>query len=568
MRTPAGTDAIPGVPAALAGVLARRGVQSPSAADRFLHPRLSDLSDPFLLPGMEKAAERIWAAVRSGESVVIYGDYDVDGITSAALLVEVLGALGGRVAWSLPNRAEEGYGLGVESVRRCLEQFHPGLIVTTDCGTGSTEAVRVAREAGVDVVVTDHHEVGEGPVAPAVAVVNPKLGSDPSALTLAGVGVAFKVCHALLKAGRDKGQEAVQSVDLRQHLDLVALGTIADVVPLLAENRIFASHGLARLNRRDRAGIRVLGEVAGSSGEWGSYHVAFVLGPRLNAAGRMGTADAAMELLLTRHEDKARSLAESLDGLNRDRKRIEKDIIEQIEAGQGGSFDPVTHPAIVVGGSGWHWGVIGVVASRLSTRYGRPTIVIGFDEHGRGRGSCRSVEGFDLLSGLKTCEPLLTRYGGHAMAAGMEIHRNNFERFQAAFHEMCAEALAGVETKPALSLDGWVSLGDVQEREFARVLGLMAPFGEGNPEPVWGMREVRVAGAPRVVGGAHLKLTVISGGRSCEAIGFNMGDRQVPEGLLDIAFSARQNCCQGRTSLQLQLHDFRPAQGAEPEGTG
>lgn len=550
---------IAGVPPLLGRVLARRGIRTAAEADRFLRPRLSELSDPFLLPGMQEAVRRIWRAIRGGERILVYGDYDVDGITSAALMVEILGNLGARVAFYLPSRLEEGYGLGTQAVQRCLERFQPGLILTTDCGTGSCEAVQLARGAGVDVVVTDHHEVGGGAVAPAVAVVNPKISGAAAGQSLAGVGVAFKVCHALLRAGREMGIDSVSAVDLRRHLDLVALGTIADVVPLQGENRILVTHGLARLNKRDRKGIAVLGEVAGSLGEIGTYHVAFVLGPRLNAAGRLGTADAALELLLTQEESRARLLAQDLDALNQERKRIEREIIEQIEAGQGGVFNPLTRKCIVVGGHGWHLGVIGVVASRLSTRYGRPAIVVGFDEHGVGRGSCRSVEGVDLLHGLKQCERLVRRYGGHAMAAGMEVHRDSFEDFQEAFHSFCAGALQERDLAPVLCLEEWIGMADLQEPEFLRVLERMAPFGEGNPEPLWGMRRVALSGPARLVGSAHLKMTLVAGSRSCEAIGFHMADRAVPVEPIDIAFTVRRNQYMGRSTLQLQLQDFRPA---------
>lgn len=549
---------IAGVPPLLGRLLARRGIRTAPDADRFLRPRFSDLSDPFLLPGMHDAVRRIWRAIRGGELIVVYGDYDVDGITSTALMVEVLGALGARVSAYLPSRLEDGYGLGVQALQRCLERFRPGLILTTDCGTGSAEAVEFARGSGVDVVVTDHHEIGDV-IAAAVAVVNPKIGGGAAGQALAGVGVAFKVCHALLKEGREMGFEGVAAVDLRRHLDLVALGTIADVVPLQGENRILATHGLARLNKRDRKGVAVLGEVAGALGEIGTYHVAFVLGPRLNAAGRLGTADSALELLLTREEPRARTLAQALDGLNHERKRIEREIIEQIEGGLGGAFNPLTEKCIVVGGRGWHLGVIGVVASRLSTRYGRPAIVVGFDEHGVGRGSCRSVDGVDLLHGLKQCDPLVRRYGGHAMAAGMEIHRDQFESFQEAFHRFCAGTLRERELAPVLCLEEWVGMADLQEPDFLRVLEMMAPFGEGNPEPFWGMRGVTLSGPARVVGNAHLKMTLVSGSRSCEAIGFHMADRIVPEEPIDIVFTVRRNQYMGRSSLQLQLQDFRPA---------
>ncbi len=553
-----GPALVSSIPRPLAEVLAARGVRSEAEFDRYFRPRLSDLGDPFQLPGMSAAVDRLWHAIVNNESIVVYGDYDVDGITSAALMVKVLGQFGVKVSYYLPSRMEDGYGLGVEAVQKCIEQFRPTLIVTTDCGTGSTEAVRLAGKMGVDVVVTDHHESG-GEVAPAVAVVNPKLGGDAQARTLAGVGVSFKVCHALIKRAREAGRPEAERVDLREYLDLVALGTIADVVPLTGENRILASHGLMRLNRRERKGVNALGDIAGARGELSAYHVAYVLGPRLNAAGRLGTADSAIELLLTSHEERAQTLAGELDECNRERKRIEKVIldaaIDEIETGAG----EVGPHGIVVGQKGWHIGVIGIVAAKLSSRYERPAIVVGFGEDGMGRGSCRGVEGFNLLDGLKSCESLLAGFGGHERAAGLEIHWDNFERFQKAFHAVCASELKGRDLRSTLTLDSWIGIGDFQDAEFMRVLEGMAPFGEGNHEPVWGMKSVRLEGEPRLVGGSHLKMTLVSGGRACEAIGFNLGDRKVPMGPLDLAFTVRKNVYQGRSTVQLHIQDFREA---------
>lgn len=548
-----------GLPHPLARALVARGVSSATEADRFLKPRLSALADPFSLPGMALAVDRIWRAIRDKEPVVVYGDYDVDGVTSAALMVRVLGRLGARVSACLPNRVEEGYGLSPESLERCIGQFHPRLIVTTDCGSGSVEAVALARRAGIDVVVTDHHEI-TGPPAGAVAVVNPKLGDDVSARMLAGVGVAFKVCHALLKAGRDRRWAVAETVDLRDYLDLVALGTIADVVPLLHENRILARHGLTCLNGTGRVGLRALADVAGVTGEMGAYHVGFVLGPRINAAGRMGQAEAALELLLTDQPSRARELAAGLDASNRERKRIETEITEAAIARIDALFDPTSHFGIVVGEPGWHVGVIGIVASRLAARYGRPAVVVGFDADGVGRGSCRSVPGFDLVRGLESCEGHLSQFGGHAMAAGLEVKQADFARFSEAFRQACQQSLAGQDLTPVLDLDAWVSLGELFSSGFNETLGVLGPFGVGNPEPVWGVRGVRLIGPPRVLKERHLKMTVGLGNQQCEAIGFGMGDRVVPDGALDLAFVLRENAYLGRTTLQLHLQDFRPAE--------
>ena len=547
------------LPGSLARVLFARGLTDADQVDRFLKPRLSDLSDPASLPDMDRAVSRIWQAIEGGERIVVYGDYDVDGVTSAALMVLVLGELGASVTPCLPRRIEEGYGFGVEGLDRCIRESHPRLIITTDCGTGSHDAVLKARAEGLDVVVTDHHDISGTPVD-AVAVVNPKLGSDASARLLAGVGVAFKLCHALVKAGRARHVKAAATLDLRTYLDLVALGTIADVVPIVAENRILTHHGLARLNGAERVGLQALAEVAGTSGELGAYHVGFVLGPRMNAAGRMGNADAALELLMTDQSARAHDLAVNLDAANRERKRIENETIQAATARIDRWFDPSCHFGIAVGEVGWHIGVVGIVASRLASKYRRPTVVVGFDADGMGRGSCRSVAGFDLVKGLKSCEPHLHGFGGHGMAAGVELHHRDFERFQAAFLEVCKTTLQGQDLESALALDGWVTLSEITDPRFVGLLNQMAPFGEGNPEPVWGLRGVRTIGAPRIVGDRHLKMLLGCGIQKCDAIGFGMKDRAVPDGELDVAFSLRQNNYMGRTELQLHVQDFRPSE--------
>lgn len=548
------------LPLPLARVLVSRKVSTAEEADHFLNPRLSDLGDPFTLPGMEKAVDRIWQAIRDESPIVVYGDYDVDGVTSAALMSLVLTELGARVTRHLPNRLEEGYGLGKDAVEHFIATDKPGLIITTDCGTGSHEAVAAARAAGVDVVVTDHHEVSGKPVD-AVAVVNPKLGSDPSARMLAGVGVAFKVCHGILKRGREKRWKAAADMDLRQHLDLVALGTVSDMVPMLHENRILVRHGLSQLNRRERMGLNALTEVAGAKGELGVYHVGFVLGPRMNAAGRLGSAGDALEILLTGDQERAEALARKLDEANRDRKLIEGGIMEAAVRRIEAVFDPESHFGVVVGDAGWHVGVVGIVASRLVNRYGRPAIVVGFDENGIGRGSCRSIEGYDLLAGLKSCSDYLNRYGGHEMAAGLEVKRENFEAFQQAFQSVCRDALKGRDLRKTLVLDGWVTLPEVMDPKFMERLTRLAPFGEGNPEPVWGLKKTEVIGTPKIVGETHLKMRVGVGNSTCEAIGFNMGERlkDFPEGSIDLAFTLRTNTYLGRTSPQLHLQDFHAA---------
>lgn len=550
------------LPFAIARVLVARGLTSETEVERFLRPRLSELSDPFDLPDMAAAVERLWRAIDTGEPIVVCGDYDVDGVTSSALLTLVLRELGARVEVVLPSRFDEGYGLGTDLLTRCLEQHGPRLIVTVDCGSGSHDAVAMARAAGVDVVVTDHHDVS-GPPAPAVAVVNPKCGASGGQRTLAGVGVTFKLCHALIKQGREQGHARAGGIDLRQYLDLVAVGTIADVVPVLGENRILIRHGLACLNGRSRDGLRALSDVAGAGGELGTYHVGFVLGPRLNAAGRMGKADLALHLLLSRDGGEARSIAVALDAANRDRKRVESEILDASIARIEADFNPEEHFAVVVGDEGWHVGVVGIVASRLVSRYRRPAVVVAFDENGLGRGSCRGIEGVDLVGVLGACAQHLRKHGGHPRAAGVELHRHAFDGFRSAFQAACAASLRGKDLRPELRLDAWVATDEITAPAFWEALTQMAPYGEQNPEPVWGLRQARRVGAAREVGEGHLKFSVGSQARPLEVIGFNMARRPLPDGPLDLAFMLRKNTYLGRDTLQLQLVDFREAESQD-----
>lgn len=547
------------LPLPLARALTLRGVSTAAGVDRFLNPRLSDIADPFALPAMAEAVDRIWAALRARESIVVYGDYDVDGVTSAALMSHVLEWLGGRVHRFLPSRMEEGYGLSAETVERCVTAFKPGLIITTDCGSGSHEAAAAAARAGVDIVVTDHHEIGVRGPAPVAALVNPKLGSDPMARSLSGVGVAFKVCYAVLKRGRERNHKLAIEFDLREVLDLVALGTVSDMVPMLHENRILVRHGLAQMNRRKRLGLRTLAEVAKATGELGTYHVGFVLGPRMNAAGRMGKADSALELMLTQDPDRALELARFLDAANLDRKQVERDIMEEAVRRIDATFDPSVHFGIVVGETGWHVGVVGIVASRLAGKYGLPAIVVAFDENGVGRGSCRSIQGFNLLGGLQGCSEYLNRHGGHEMAAGLEVQRSAFEAFQKAFTEVCATGLKGRDLRRSLELDGWLSLAEAVDPCFLEMMARMGPFGDSNAEPVWGMKSVQLVGRPKVLKDAHLKFRVGLGRDECDVIGFKLADRlaELEKGSVDLAFNLRANTFRDHTTPQLNLLDFR-----------
>ena len=544
------------IPVPAAAVLVSRGHVSANSISHFLGPRLSELSDPFLLPDMEKAVQRIWAAIRHQETIVIYGDYDVDGITSTALLVHVLGQLGAKVIPFLPHRLEEGYGLSVDAFHRCVSEHKPQLIITVDCGTNSVEAVEEATELGIDVIITDHH-TPDKTIASAFAVINPKLGANETLHILAGVGVAFKLAHALLKNGRNANQPKAKELDLRVFLDFVALGTISDIVPLVGENRILASHGLAQLNQTEHRGLRALIDVAGIKNRIDVYEVGFQLGPRLNAAGRLGDALQSLELLTTTSDEVAARIAKHLDTSNRERQAIEAAIVEEAIEEIETIFDPKQHFGLVVARDGWHPGVVGIVASRIVSRFLRPTIVIAF-ENKNGRGSCRSIEGFDLVAALTGCGQHLLKYGGHAMAAGLEIDVAHLENFKKTFNQVASESLKGKDLRAVQRIDAWLDLGEANDR-LLDAMDKMRPFGHTNPTPVWAVRNVRVVAPPRILKERHLKFMIASGGAQCEAIAFNMAERTLPDGPIDIVFQLKKDSYMGREKLVMNVLDFRVA---------
>ena len=545
------------LPEPVARVLQGLGLTGVEQVGRFMNPRLADLGDPLLVAGMGPAVERIWRAIERRESVAVFGDYDVDGITSTCLLIKLLSRFGLQVAPWMPNRLSEGFGFSVIALQRCLREFRPSLVITADCGTNAADAVKAAAGEGIDVVVTDHHEP-VGALAGACAVVNPKLGSDDDLKRLAGVGVAFKLCHALIKHGRTLDDAQAQGVDLREYLDLVALGTVADIVPLRGENRIFVRHGLNGFVNTPSVGLRALIDAANIREAVDTYHLGFYLGPRLNAAGRLGGADVALELLLTDHAPRATKLAMELNATNRERQELEHRILAEALLEIEAQFDSANLFGIAVGKEGWHKGVVGNVASRLASRRNRPSVVIAFEPDGAGRGSCRSIPRFNILKSLEQCADLLVEFGGHAMAAGIDIKRERFPEFQKRFNALVRSELENSDLRPVLSISAWVELGDIDECLMKGVEALR-PFGLQNPTPVWAVRNVLLPAAPRRVGQSknHLAFTVESGrGARLRAIGFGMGDRAIPDGPLDIAFQLRRDS-RNTGDFELLLQDIR-----------
>jgi single-stranded-DNA-specific exonuclease len=547
------------LPKPVVRALVARHLTTPDTISAFLNPNLAIVSDPFDLPGMEMATDRIWQAIEAGDPIVIHGDYDVDGITATALLVHTLNGLGARrVIPCLPNRLEEGYGLSVGALEKVwptdLSRGAP-LILTADCGTGAHDAVNWAAQRGSDVIVTDHHEI-TGTPASARVMINPKLYPDSPHANLAGVGVAFKLCHALVKRGRQKELGCAQTFDLRRHLDLVALGTIADVVPLVGENRILVTYGLKQLNEAPSVGLQALTAVARLRPPFQAGQIGFALAPRLNAAGRMGDPSVALELLLTTDPGRARELAEILDRSNRVRQETETQILKDALLRVDGAFCQNRDFGVIVGGEGWHQGVIGIVASRLSSKYGLPSAVVSFNSEGEGRGSCRSIAPFDLVKGLTACASHLESFGGHAMAAGFTVRKDRFDAFCRHFSEVCRSALQALDLRPIQTLDSWIDSPD----EMEGILGLLpklGPFGAGNPEPVWGLRGVRRLGAPKILKDKHLKLQIEVQGTSIDAIAFGQGHREVPPNSMDVAFTLEWNTFYGDQRPQLNIKDFK-----------
>jgi single-stranded-DNA-specific exonuclease len=539
----------------LAQCLLNRGLHEPEVTAHFLQPRLKNLADPFLLPNMAAAVDRLLAARARRELLVIFGDYDVDGVTSTALLTETLGALGWRVEHYLPHRLEEGYGLSREGVERCLQQSPAQLLLAVDCGSTSVEVTAWLRERGIDVIVLDHHQVSQ-PAPAAVALVNPHLGG--AFRELCSVGLAFKLVHALLKRMREQSLPEAGAVDLRAQLDLAALGTIADLVPLTGENRILVTAGLERLNATQRPGLLALKNVAGTKGVAGSYEVAFQLGPRLNAAGRLEDAQDALRLLLTSDPLEAESLAHRLDERNRRRQDIERSICDEITALLRPRFDAAQDFVIVEGRAEWHIGVVGIVASRVLQEFYRPTIILGGDG-ACWRGSGRSIEGFDLAASLRDCAHLLLRHGGHAMAAGLSIDAANVGPLRQRLNELARAGLSLEQLRPCLKLDAEVESSELtleQVEELAR----LDPVGQGNPTVRLAWRGVSLARPALRMGkeNQHAKLRVSSGGPALDAVWWNCREATLPDGRFDLAFTPSINEYNGRRSVQLKVLDWQP----------
>lgn len=540
------------IPPLVAQLLIKRGITDYQDGERFLSPSLKHLHDPFLMKDMNKGVERVITALEKGEKITIYGDYDVDGISACALLVDFLRTSGNKPSYYIPHRLHEGYGLNAEAVKRVAAEG-TRILICVDCGINDGDEIQLAQTLGMDTIVVDHHEPPPLP-SPAYAVLDPLQANCPFPFKgLAGVGVAFYLLIALRRRLREKGfwRDGAEP-NLNRYLDLVALGTIADIVPLMDINRVLVTYGLRELRETLRPGLRALKEVSGIGGEEISTgHVGFRLAPRLNAGGRLADAQMGVELLLTKDYEEAQKIAESLDQANRERQKIEgriyqeaKEIIEREVL--------LDRRSMVLSSDHWHPGVIGIVASRIVEEFWRPTILIAL-EGDMGKGSARSIAGFHLYKGLQECAGHLVGFGGHKYAAGLTIRRDNMQAFRDGFEEVIQRNLGEEDLIPTLSVDAELDLEEITP-ELLRHISCFAPYGPTNPKPLFATRNRFKVHDVRILGKNTLKFNLREGKRTYEVIGFGMGNLSTElSSELKIAFYPKMNDWQGVRRLQLEL---------------
>ncbi|MFZ1935528.1 MAG: single-stranded-DNA-specific exonuclease RecJ [Thermoguttaceae bacterium] len=561
------------IPAVVAELLVCRGVTDPAIARDFLDPKLSALRDPGLLPGCQAAAERIHAAVAAGKRILVYGDYDVDGMTGTAILWLCLRLLGAEVGYHIPHRVDEGYGLNGEAIRTAAADKWQ-LLVTVDCGIGGVEEAILARELGVELIITDHHEPGVR-LPDAAAIIHPRLpgGGYPFG-GLSGSGVAMKLAWALCQQAAGAKRVAPRMKDfLVQAVGLAALGTVADVVPLVDENRVLVRHGLESLANAPTLGLATLMEVAKITAQKHSdgkmrlatEDLGFQIAPRLNAAGRLGQPQLAVELLVTDRPERAKELAQYIDGLNATRQTIERSIQLAASKQAGEMFDPVGDAALVLAERGWHPGVIGIVAGRLADKFHRPVVMISWDKAGLrpGIGSARSVPGFNLHAALAECGEFLIAHGGHAAAAGLKIEEHQLDGFRGAFCEVAASQISAAEREAELFIDVEAPLSAFT-LQTAEQIEQMAPFGQGNSRPLLCTTGVTLQGPLKPLGssGRHVAMMLSQHGVTLRAVAFGgsdwADDLAAIDGPFDVAFRPVINDFRGRRSVELHLVDWRP----------
>ena len=544
------------LPLLIRKLMAQRGICGREQAEGYLRPRLADLGDPFVMQEMDVAVERIFRAVDAAETVCIYGDYDVDGVSSVTLLHDILQAYGLQAHCFIPVRTQEGYGLseaGIDhAIARCGKK--PDLLITVDCGTSSVDEVDYLNSKGIEVIILDHHEAGTRGRPRAVAVVNAKLEENSPLTYLCSAGVVFKLAHAMLKRRR------LYDFDLREHLDVVAVATVADIVPMVEENRLLTRAGLRMVGHaRGNVGLRALSAVTSLRLPPSASHVSFRIGPRLNAAGRMDSPRDALELLMTRDSSRAGELAGSLEEHNKARQAEEERIRLEATRMLERNFDPDKSSVIVLGSRNWHPGVVGIVASVIMRRYHKPTFIISIDEDGNGKGSGRSIPGISLVDAIHACSNTIISGGGHDMAAGLEIREEMLDAFREEFDAYVSRHASPEQLAPTLNIDAEVSFSELSVG-LLDSYSLLEPFGNGNPQPVFMSRNVMLSDAPKHLAGNHLRLFLRQGPYEQDAMFFNAGDLRLPDPPWDIAFTVDRNVWKGRTFLSVFIQDIRSAE--------
>ncbi len=542
-----------GISRIIAGILYNRGMKTTGDARKFFCPEWEQSYDPFMMKDMDLAVDRILTAMHRKERIFIYGDYDVDGITAVSLLVLFLGRLGLDVSFYIPDRLREGYGLSSLGIQKAAS-LHTALLISVDCGITGIAEVALARSLGIDTIISDHHEPASQ-LPEAVAILDPKRhGCGYPFKELAGVGVAFKLVQAVSQ------KLGLEQESWREYIDLVALGSAADIVPLIDENRMLVKKGLERMNGSERIGIRALIESSGLQGKKiGTGQIVFILAPRINAVGRLGNAERAVQLLITDSMQEAREIAGILESENRNRKNIDEETFQEAMRLVEKEYNPSLDRAVVLAHEGWHSGVIGIVASRISEIICRPTIMISIEE-GIGKGSARSIANFDIYSALKQCEQHLLAFGGHRYAAGLTIETERMEAFIRDFKKVAAGTISEEDLVQKLWVDAELFLPEINDK-LINTLNLFAPFGPQNIRPVFLSRNLQVVGTPRVVGKNHLKFKVRQNGEVYDAIAFELGAlayRLAPgEDSLDMVYAIEENIWNGQNKIQLRVKDLR-----------
>ena len=539
----------------IARVLANRNILNPNLARPFFTPNLDMLHNPYLMQDMDKAVERVLTNINSGKPIMVFGDYDVDGTTGAASLYLAFQKFGADVTYYIPDREKEGYGLSYHGIE-VAKDIGIDLIITCDCGINAFVQVDFANEQNIDIIITDHHTT-DTELPKAHAILNPKREDCEYPFKgLCGGGVAFKLITAI-------GNELnIPLTDYEEIIPLITLGTAADVVPIKDENRVIVHHGLNILENLEKPGLKTLLELAGLKGHISVEQLVFSIAPRINAAGRIGDANRAVELLVTDDQDKARLLAKELDNENKRRQIIQQAVVDEALLKVNAEADLKNENALVLANAGWHPGVVGIVASKIKEEFNRPTIIIAL-ENGSGKGSARSVAGFDLYEALTACKTHLDDYGGHPMAAGLTLSNKKLEDFKKAFINFANERLTEENLQATLTLDSEIALQDITPC-FMEFLDKLSPYGPGNMRPKFAIRNAEIAGAPKVIGktGEHIRFKIRQGLKSCSAVGFGLSNKYemlITGQPVDIACVVETNEWQGNTSIQMNVRDIKRA---------